>query len=68
MKEVRELRVNDNDGNTLLYADLSGNVLIEAHSLKIKDKDVIYIKPEIKCLIKYLERTENGLLRQPFVP
>ena len=36
--------------------------------LKIKDKDVIYIKPEIKCLIKYLERTENGLLRQPFVP
>lgn len=36
--------------------------------VKIKDKDVIYIKPEIKCLIKYLERTENGLLRQPFVP
>ena len=35
--------------------------------VKIKDKDVIYIKPEIKCLIKYLERTENGLLRQPFV-
>lgn len=37
-------------------------------ALKIKDKDVIYIKPEIKCLIKYLERTDNGLLRQPFVP
>lgn len=36
--------------------------------VKIKDKDVIYVKPEIKCLIKYLERTENGLLRQPFVP
>ena len=36
--------------------------------VKIKDKDVIYIKPEIKCLIKYLERTENGLLRQPFIP
>lgn len=36
--------------------------------VKIKDKDVIYIKPEIKCLIKYLERTENGLLRQLFVP
>ena len=36
--------------------------------VKIKDKDVIFIKPEIKCLIKYLERTENGLLRQPFVP
>lgn len=36
--------------------------------VKIKNKDVIYIKPEIKCLIKYLERTENGLLRQPFVP
>lgn len=36
--------------------------------VKIKDKDVIYIKPEIKCLIKYLERTKNGLLRQPFVP
>lgn len=36
--------------------------------VKIKDKDIIYIKPEIKCLIKYLERTENGLLRQPFVP
>ena len=36
--------------------------------VKIKDKDVIYIKPEIKCLIKYLERTENGLLSQPFVP
>lgn len=36
--------------------------------VKIKDKDVIYIKPEIKCLIKYLERTENGLLRQHFVP
>lgn len=46
MKEVRELRVNDNDGNTLLYADLSGNVLIEAHSLKIKDKD-----GNIKCSI-----------------
>lgn len=36
--------------------------------VKIKDKDVIYIKPEIKCLIKYLERTDNGLLRQPFIP
>lgn len=46
MKEVRELRVNDNDGNTLLYADLSGNVLVEAHSLKIKDKD-----GNVKCSI-----------------
>ena len=46
MKEVRELRVNDNNGNTLLYADLSGNVLIEAHSLKIKDKD-----GNVKCSI-----------------
>ena len=46
MKEVRELRVNDNDGNTLLYADLSGNVLVEAHSLKIKDKD-----DNVKCSI-----------------
>lgn len=46
MKEVRELRVNDNNGNTLLYADLSGNVLVEAHSLKIKDKD-----GNVKCSI-----------------
>ncbi len=36
--------------------------------VEIKDKDVIYIKPEIKCFVKYLERTENGLLRQPFIP
>ena len=46
MKEARELRVNDNNGNTLLYADLSGNVLVEAHSLKIKDKD-----GNVKCSI-----------------
>lgn len=46
MKEVRELRVNDNNGNTLLYADLSGDVLVEAHSLKIKDKD-----GNVKCSI-----------------
>lgn len=36
--------------------------------VEIKDKDVIYIKPEIKCFVKYLERTDNGLLRQPFIP
>lgn len=46
MKEVRELRVNDSNGNTLLYADLSGDVLVEAHSLKIKDKD-----GNVKCSI-----------------
>lgn len=46
MKEVRELRVNDNNGNTLLYIDLSGNLLIEAHSLKIKDKN-----GNVKCSI-----------------
>lgn len=36
--------------------------------IDLKDRDVIYIKPEIKCLVKYLERTDNGLLRQPFIP
>ena len=36
--------------------------------MDLKDRDVIYIKPEIKCLVKYLERTDNGLLRQPFIP
>ena len=36
--------------------------------VEIKDKDAIYIKPEIKCFVKYLERTDNGLLRQPFIP
>ena len=36
--------------------------------VETKDKDVIYIKPEIKCFVKYLERTDNGLLRQPFIP
>ncbi len=34
----------------------------------IKDKAAITIKPEIKCFVKYLEKTENGILRQPFIP
>lgn len=36
--------------------------------IDIKDKDVIYVKPNVKCEVKYLERTSNGLLRQPFIP
>ena len=36
--------------------------------LEIKEKDIVYIKPEIKCEVQYLERTNNGALRQPFVP
>lgn len=36
--------------------------------LGFKEKDVIYIKPEIKCNVWYLERTNNGHLRHPFVP
>lgn len=36
--------------------------------LEIKEKDIVYIKPEIKCEVQYLERTNNGSLRQPFVP
>ena len=29
--------------------------------IDIKDKDVIYVKPNVKCEVKYLERTSNGL-------
>ena len=36
--------------------------------IDVNNKDVIYIKPDVKCIVKYLEVTENGLLRQPFVP
>jgi len=30
-----------------------------------KEKNVCYVKPLKKCLVRYLERSENGLLRQP---
>ena len=33
-----------------------------------KDKDVVLVAPVVKCLVKYLEKTENGALRQPFIP
>lgn len=36
--------------------------------IDIKDKDIIYVKPNVKCEVKYLERTSNGLLRHPFIP
>ena len=36
--------------------------------MDVNSRDVIYIKPDVKCIVKYLEVTENGLLRQPFVP
>lgn len=36
--------------------------------MDVNNKDVIYIKPDVKCIVKYLEVTENWLLRQPFVP
>ena len=36
--------------------------------LEIKEKDVTYINPELKCEVNYLERTNTGSLRQPFVP
>lgn len=36
--------------------------------MDVNNKDVIYIKPDVKCIVKYLEVTENGILRQPFVP
>lgn len=39
MKEAREIRVNDNDGNTLFYTDLNTSMLIEAKSLKITNGD-----------------------------
>lgn len=35
--------------------------------MDVNSRDVIYIKPDVKCIVKYLEVTENGLLRQPFV-
>lgn len=36
--------------------------------LEIKDKEIVYIKPEIECEVSYLERTNNGSLRHPFIP
>lgn len=39
MKEAREIRVNDNNGNTLFYTDLDGSILIEAKSLKVTNGD-----------------------------
>ena len=36
--------------------------------MDVNSRDVIHIKPDVKCIVKYLEVTENGLLRQPFVP
>ena len=36
--------------------------------MDVNSRDVIYIKPDVKCIVKYLEVTENGLLRQHFVP
>ena len=36
--------------------------------MDVNSRDVIYIKPDVKCIVKYLEVTKNGLLRQPFVP
>ncbi len=36
--------------------------------LEVKEKDVIYIKPKIKCKVHYLERTPKGHLRHPFIP
>lgn len=36
--------------------------------LEVKEKNVVYVKPEIKCNVWYLERTNNGHLRHPFVP
>ena len=35
--------------------------------MDVNSRDVIYIKPDVKCIVKYLEVTENGLLRQSFI-
>lgn len=32
------------------------------------DLDVTYLKPKLIVIVKYMERTENGNLRQPFIP
>ncbi len=36
--------------------------------LEVKEKSAVYVKPEIKCNVWYLERTNNGHLRHPFIP
>lgn len=32
------------------------------------DDEVSYIKPTLKCKVKYIERTNSNSLRQPFIP
>lgn len=78
---VISLLLGEKKGNKLYYVgkvsvgkkrqvikDVLKEKEIDDPLLGIKEKNVTYIKPRIKCLVKYLEKTKSGSLRQPFVP
>lgn len=78
---VISLLLGEKKGNKLYYVgkvsvgkkrqvikDVLKEKEIDDPLLGIKEKNVTYIKPHIKCLVKYLEKTKSGSLRQPFVP
>ena len=52
-----------------LYTEIKKEKVIRKSPFQNNDiKEVNYITPKIKCMVKYIERTDNNSLRQPFIP
>lgn len=51
-----------------LYQKVKSNPKVSASPfIDFNKKEIIYIKPNLTCQVKYMEKTSNNHLRQPFI-
>ena len=52
---------------TTLYKQLFKNKKTKSYFINHDESGVVYVKPSLKCKVKYMERTKNNHLRQPYL-